>query len=163
MLRSAIRTITSKRPFTSLHRQTAMTTTKYMSGEALAALIKNPDKVAKKDYLVVDVRDDDYEGGNIKGSLNLPSQDFLMNVDTLVKDTKDVKMVIFHCSLSQVRGPKAARIYRETRQNVLGEGESSPTDVFILRDGFSQFQVKYKDDPELVENWDENVWASEWS
>ncbi|KAF9257484.1 Rhodanese-like protein [Marasmius fiardii PR-910] len=139
-----------------------MTAAKYISGEELAALIKNPEKVAKKDYLVVDVRDDDYEGGNIKGSLNMPSKDFLMNVDTLVKDTKDVGTVIFHCSLSQVRGPKAARVYQETRQNVLGKDESS-TNVYILRDGFSQFQVKYKDDPELVENWDENVWASEWS
>jgi rhodanese-related sulfurtransferase len=61
------------------------------------------DKVAKKEFLVVDVRDDDYAGGNIKGSLNQPSGEFLMNVDRLVKQTKDVPMVIFHCALSQIR------------------------------------------------------------
>jgi Cdc25 family phosphatase len=58
-------------------------------------------------------------------------------------------------------------------------GKDIPHEVVILRDGFSQFQVKYKvtysvihssalftfvqDDPELVENWNEEVWASDWS
>jgi Cdc25 family phosphatase len=60
-------------------------------------------KTPQKDFLVVDVRDDDYVGGNIKGSLNVPSNEFLMNVDGLVKQTKDVPMMIFHCALSQVR------------------------------------------------------------
>jgi len=58
---------------------------------------------AKKDFVVVDVRDDDRAGGHIKDSINLPSQDFLMSVDQLVSDTKDVPLVVFHCSLSQVR------------------------------------------------------------
>jgi len=60
-------------------------------------------KEPKKDFLVVDVRDDDFVGGNIKGAVNLPSREFLMNVDGLVKDAKQVPLIIFHCSLSQVR------------------------------------------------------------
>ena len=68
----------------------------------LATLMKSG-KTPNKDFLVVDVRDDDYVGGNIKGCLNLPSRDFLMNVDGLVKQTKEVPLVIFHCALSQVR------------------------------------------------------------
>jgi len=119
-------------------------------------------KTVKKDFVVIDVRDDDYEGGNIKGCLNYPSRQFLLNVDGLIKETKSVPLVIFHCALSQVRGPKAARIYSETRKNVLF-GNDIPHEVAILRDGFSQFQIKFKDDPELVENWDKEVWASEWS
>jgi len=65
--------------------------------------MKSDSKVPKKDFLVVDVRDDDYAGGNIKGSLNQPSSEFLMNVDGLVKQTKEVPLVIFHCALSQAR------------------------------------------------------------
>jgi Cdc25 family phosphatase len=62
------------------------------------------DKAATKDYLVVDVRGDDYLGGNIKNSLNLPSGDvFSSNIDSLVEQTKDVPLVIFHCALSQQR------------------------------------------------------------
>jgi len=134
---------------------------KYITGDELAGIMKS-DKVPNQDYLVVDVRDDDYHGGNIKGALNMPSRHFLMNVDGLVKKAKDVPVVVFHCALSQVRGPKAARIYEETRQNVLSDSNDDHQ-VYVLRDGFSQFQVKYKDDPTLVENWDEDVWASDWN
>lgn len=60
-------------------------------------------KQAKKDFVVVDVRDDDFIGGNIKGAINKPSREFLMNVDGLVKQTKQVPLIIFHCAMSQVR------------------------------------------------------------
>ncbi|KAG6891518.1 hypothetical protein C0992_005052 [Termitomyces sp. T32_za158] len=99
-----------------------------------------------KDFVVVDVRDDDYQGGNIKGAINKPSRDFLTSVDELVKNTKDIPLVI----------------YQETRGNVL-YGKDIPHEVVVLRDGFTRFQEKYKDDPDLVENWDKEVWASEWS
>ncbi|KAJ3764346.1 Rhodanese-like domain-containing protein [Lentinula raphanica] len=140
-----------------------MSSISYITGDELANIMRSG-KTPKKDYLVVDVRDDDYVGGNIVGGLNMPSKEFLMNVDQLVKETKDVPLVVFHCALSQLRGPKAARIYKETRQNVLSEIDStSPTKVLVLRDGFTGFQAKFKDDAELVENWDKDVWASDWS
>ncbi len=60
-------------------------------------------KESKKAFVVVDVRDDDFAGGNIKGAINEPSNGFLMNVDGLVKQTKAVPLIIFHCALSQVR------------------------------------------------------------
>ncbi|KAF5382475.1 hypothetical protein D9615_003021 [Tricholomella constricta] len=129
--------------------------------QELAGIMKS-EKVPNKDFIVVDVRDDDYPGGNIKGSLNKPSSEFLMSVDQLVKETKDVPLVIFHCALSQIRGPKAARIYEETRRNLLQDSDI-PHEVAVLREGFTHFQAKFKDDPALVENWDKDVWASEWS
>jgi len=76
--------------------------TKYITADRLATIIKS-DKVPKKDYYVVDVRDDDWRGGNIKGSSNHPSYSFMDSVNQLVQETKDVPTVIFHCALSQVR------------------------------------------------------------
>lgn len=70
--------------------------------QELAAIIKS-DKVPLKDYLVVDVRDDDYAGGNILKGQNWPSHNFMWKVDELVEKTKDVKTVVFHCALSQIR------------------------------------------------------------
>jgi rhodanese-related sulfurtransferase len=65
--------------------------------------MKDDSKAPKKDFLVVDVRDDDFVGGNVAGAVNKPSAEFLDTVDSLVKDTKDVPLVIFHCALSQAR------------------------------------------------------------
>ncbi|KAJ8468892.1 hypothetical protein ONZ51_g9353 [Trametes cubensis] len=135
---------------------------KYISPDELAAIIKS-DKVPGKDYCVIDVRDDDWAGGNIKGAQNAPSSQFYVHVHDLVQKTKNVPMVVFHCALSQVRGPKAARIYAQARDQLEGDGEDIPHQVLILRGGFSDFQAKYKDDPELVENWSKEVWSNpEW-
>lgn len=125
---------------------------KYISASELANVILS-DKKPWKDYLVVDVRDEDWIGGNIKGSYHAPSKNFLNEVDKLVKDTKDIPMVVFHCRYSQERGPKAARIYEETR-NILHE----PSEAHVLRGGFHHFGEKYKDDPRLVENWRDIIW-----
>ncbi len=70
--------------------------------QELAAIMKS-EKVAGKDYYVVDVRDDDRIGGNIKGSHNAPSSQFYVHVHDLVEKTKDIPTVVFHCALSQVR------------------------------------------------------------
>ncbi|KAL1733691.1 major facilitator superfamily domain-containing protein [Schizophyllum commune] len=102
-------------------------------------------KTPAKDFLVIDVRDDDYAGGNIKGARNYPSREFLLNVDKLVSETKNVPVMVFHCTLSQVRcNPK---IYQETRQNIIDDAPDQ--DVFVLRNGFSDFQIKYKPTPSL--------------
>ncbi|KAI6137863.1 hypothetical protein EDD17DRAFT_1675642 [Pisolithus thermaeus] len=75
---------------------------KYISASELANVIQS-DKKPWKDYLVVDVRDEDWIGGNITGSHNAPSQSFLNEVDKLMKDTKDIPMLVFHCRYSQER------------------------------------------------------------
>jgi Cdc25 family phosphatase len=134
---------------------------KYITGHELAAIIKS-DKVPLKDYLVIDVRDDDYAGGNIPKGQNWPSRNFMWKADELVEKTKDVQMVVFHCTFSQERGPKAARIYEEKRNQLPAQSADSPHEVLVLRGGFSKFQAKYKDDAALVENWDKDVWATDW-
>jgi arsenical-resistance protein 2 len=60
--------------------------------EALQAL-QSPD------LLLVDVRRTDYEGGTIKGSINLPAQSFYMNRGVLLDLCKraGVKRVAFYC------------------------------------------------------------------
>jgi len=132
---------------------------KYITSDELAAIIKS-DKIPLKDYLVVDVRDDDYAGGNILMGQHWPSHNFSWKVNELVENTKSVKTIVFHCALSQIRGPKAARIYEETC-SLRPDSDGKP-EVFVLRGGFRQFQAKYKDDPDLVENLEEEVWETEW-
>lgn len=51
--------------------------------------------------LLVDVRRTDYEGGTVRGSLNLPAQSFYMNRAVLYDLCKraGVKQVAFYCGM----------------------------------------------------------------
>jgi len=121
----------------------------------LASIVKS-DKKPWQDYLIVDVRDSDWKGGNIKGSYHLPSLKFESRVDELVYKTKNIPVVVFHCKFSQQRGPDAARLYDAKRSCQEGE-EHKNQKVYVLQGGFCTFGDLFKDDPTLVENWDENV------
>jgi len=72
---------------------------KHITPQELEALIKSQ----TNDFLVVDVRDDDYRGGNIKGGINIPSEKFLLKLHQLIDDTQNLSKIIFHCTLSQQR------------------------------------------------------------
>ncbi|OCK81248.1 Rhodanese-like protein [Lepidopterella palustris CBS 459.81] len=60
--------------------------------------------------LLIDVRRTDYEGGTIKGSLNMPAQSFYMNRAVLHRlcAKSGIKNVIFYCGSSNGRGPRCA-------------------------------------------------------
>jgi hypothetical protein len=78
--------------------------------QGLSKIIKS-DKRPGRDYLVVDVRDSDFIGGHIPNCRHEPSTTFLDTLDDLVRDTKNVPQVIFHCALSQSRWVTARVLY----------------------------------------------------
>ncbi|KLT45155.1 Rhodanese-like protein [Cutaneotrichosporon oleaginosum] len=123
---------------------------KYINAEEMAAIIKQNPAGVGKEWAVVDVRDDDFAGGNIVGALNYPSDTFMAKIDELVKRMEGVPKVVFHCALSQVRGPKAARRYAEARQLILKD-TAPAQEVLVLREGFTGFQSRYRNDQTLVE------------
>ncbi|RUS14780.1 Rhodanese-like domain-containing protein [Endogone sp. FLAS-F59071] len=128
----------------------------YIESEQVAAMLR--EKAAGKDYLVVDVRDDDFEGGNIPGALNIPSSTLLDRIPNLINDYSKVPTVVFHCAMSQVRGPKSARIYKEA---LLLNGIKTEQQVYVLRGGFDQWQARYKTDPKMIENYRPEFWNAE--
>ncbi|EEQ32900.1 hypothetical protein McanCB56680_004248 [Microsporum canis] len=62
------------------------------------------------DYVLVDVRRVDHEGGTISGSLNLPAQSFYASRPTVYKLLKQagIKKAVFYCGSCNGRGPRAA-------------------------------------------------------
>ncbi|KAI9054418.1 hypothetical protein LZ554_001580 [Drepanopeziza brunnea f. sp. 'monogermtubi'] len=74
-----------------------------------------PSKIA-----IVDVRDDDHIGGHIKHSIHAPSNTLDHKIPELVRKLKDKETVVFHCALSQQRGPSAALRYIRERDRLLG-------------------------------------------
>ncbi|KAI3486731.1 hypothetical protein L1887_49681 [Cichorium endivia] len=122
---------------------------KYVDRDTLAETVrKHAADPAQREVAIVDVRDDDFEGGNIKGARNHPSATFADEVQDLVYGPlKEYKQVIFHCHLSQQRGPKAAGQYAQARQAAEADtekGKLPEQQVLVLRGGFSEFQDKYK-------------------
>lgn len=49
---------------------------------------------------IVDVRDDDFYGGQIIGAQNIPSHKFAGRLPDLIEQTRTKQQVVFHCALS---------------------------------------------------------------
>ena len=131
---------------------------------------------------VVDVRDNDHIGGHIRGSTWVPSSELDYKTPELVRNLKDKEVVVFHCALSQQRGPSAAlRYLREKKRlepetKVVKEGgeevkegdETENTEVqakdakeqkvVVLSGGFTKWQEKYGPDVRLTEGWQKDIW-----
>lgn len=76
----------------------------------------------------------------------------------LIRTLKDKKMVVFHCALSQQRGPSAALRYARAREIALGPVESQNQQVFVLHGGFVEWQQKYGNDLQLTEAYAADIW-----
>ncbi|KAJ2222802.1 Cdc25 phosphatase Ibp1 [Coemansia sp. RSA 1722] len=134
----------------------------YLSADDLAKLVRDPTKIPGTDYLVVDVRDEDYRGGHIKGSINVPAHEISQKAPALVKQYEKVPLMIFHCALSQVRGPKSARIYGDAVKDAfVTASQDSPLfnqEINVLRGGFNSWLYRFKDtEPTLIEAYDASV------
>ncbi|KAL3470155.1 hypothetical protein BJX99DRAFT_251420 [Aspergillus californicus] len=127
-----------------------------MSRDTLSALLlstSTPSKLA-----IIDVRDHDHIGGHIYSSTWVPSATLDHRVAELVRTLQDKEKVVFHCALSQQRGPSAALRYSRERERLLGVEASHSQEVFVLEGGFLQWQEKYGKDVRLTEAYVEDLW-----
>ena len=95
-----------------------------MTREDLSTFLLKP-ITARPSIAVIDVRDDDHAGGHIFSSTHVPSSTLDHKIPELVRTLNGKDIVIFHCALSQQRGPTAARRYAQERARLL----SSTTQV----------------------------------
>ncbi|KAI8330762.1 Rhodanese-like protein [Chlamydoabsidia padenii] len=130
-----------------------------VDGDQVVQLIRDPSKQVGKDYLIIDVRDDDFVGGNIPGALNVPANQLVDAASDLAQTYSNVPVIYFHCALSQVRGPKSARIYNEIR-HLQPSLSSKDQQVYVIRGGFEGWHARYKDEKDLMENYDADRWAN---
>ncbi|KAL8415143.1 hypothetical protein RB594_006105 [Gaeumannomyces avenae] len=134
---------------------------------------------------VIDVRDDDYIGGHIKGCLNYPSHTLDATMPSLVRQLQDKPTVVFHCALSQQRGPGAALRYIREREALLTkskepgitadpaskepdttadpaskEATAPPVQqkVYVLDRGFVGWQEAYGENEALTEGYRKELW-----
>ncbi|OQE32091.1 hypothetical protein PENSTE_c001G04395 [Penicillium steckii] len=127
-----------------------------MNRDALSALLKSTTEADR--LAVIDVRDSDHVGGHIKASNWVPSSTLDVRLPELLRTLKDKEMVVFHCALSQQRGPSAALRYARERERTLSPEEYQKQEVYVLEGGFVQWQEKYGKDEQLTEAYAEDIW-----
>ncbi|KAL8792326.1 MAG: hypothetical protein Q9195_005117 [Heterodermia aff. obscurata] len=86
-----------------------------ISREKLSSLILSPGTASR--LAIVDVRDADHAGGHIVGSIHVPSSSLDYRTPELVRKLAEKELVVFHCALSQQRGPSAALRYLRERES----------------------------------------------
>lgn len=84
---------------------------------------------------------------------------------TLVRNLKDKKTVVFHCALSQIRGPSAALKYLRERDGLLRAMGETPKgaegqEVLVLDGGFQGWQEVYGTDERLTEGYRKELWEN---
>lgn len=130
-----------------------------VSRESLAGLLLSS---PSSNVAIVDVRGADHVGGHIRGSTWAPSNELDSRMPELLQRLKDKDRVIFHCALSQQRGPSAALQYARERERLagklVGEPEIKGQEVCVLVGGFNEWQAKYGDDERLTENYAKDLW-----
>jgi arsenical-resistance protein 2 len=88
----------------------------------------------------------DFDGGHVKGAINVPSEAFAESVDKFIETQLAGKeKVVVHCQLSQKRGPRCAALLQQ-RLAELG----LPQSVVVMKGGFSTYGAMYGSDPALV-------------
>ncbi|OPB44465.1 hypothetical protein A0O28_0027840 [Trichoderma guizhouense] len=101
---------------------------------------------ARKDFLLVDVRRNDWEGGTIATSVNLPAQSFYPTRSGVYQLCKQagIKKVIFYCGWFQ------------DYLNSIGETDMTAA---ILKGGVKGWQKTYNG--QNMDHYDPNAWGSQ--
>ncbi|KAG0139452.1 hypothetical protein CROQUDRAFT_54704 [Cronartium quercuum f. sp. fusiforme G11] len=135
---------------------------KRINGQSLDDLLMGKyEKVISK-VLVIDCRSQyEYEGGHIKGAVNVDSKSVVdqmffgqdgvkMDLDETDDDGKvkkkkveKKKVLVFHCEFSSVRGPATALYLRETDRRLHGTDSKDLmySEVYVLEGGYKAYHV----------------------
>jgi rhodanese-related sulfurtransferase len=113
---------------------------------------------------VIDVRDDDYnENGHITNSIHIPFHEIsttqcLSKLDFILtaliaklpleNTTKKQADLIFHCTRSQIRGPKSASFIEKYLSS---QEKYAAVKVFVLEGGFLKWHDLFGNESGLVE------------
>ncbi|KIW14945.1 hypothetical protein PV08_07732 [Exophiala spinifera] len=126
-----------------------------------------------RDFLLVDVRRNDHEGGTIRSSLNLPAQSLYHGIPTLyaLATAASVPLVVFYCGSCNGRGPRAAGWFADyiddqarTRTQDSTDGETAPQvqqvqmQSAILEGGIKGWVAGGEEYVKLVDGFEREVW-----
>ncbi|KAI9122271.1 hypothetical protein K1719_006960 [Acacia pycnantha] len=107
----------------------------YITGSQLLSIRRQPN------IAIIDVRDDERSyDGHIAGSLHFASDSFSENISNLVQQVKGKDTLVFHCALSQVRGPTCARRLANYLED-FKKDDAGIKNVMVLERGFNGWEA----------------------
>ncbi|XP_014739317.1 PREDICTED: M-phase inducer phosphatase 2-like [Sturnus vulgaris] len=117
---------------------------KYISPGTLAAVLTGHFSSFIESSIVVDCRYPyEYEGGHVKGAVNLPLQrdveEFLLEQPIVPLDASKRVIIIFHCEFSVERGPKMCKFLRERDRSCHEYPWLHYPELYVLKGGYREF------------------------
>lgn len=108
--------------------------------------------------LIIDVRRTDYEGGSIRGSLNIPAQGFWWNRGMLYELAykSDMEWVVFTCGSSSGRGPRCAGWFLDHVRNT---AEDKDMQVMVLDGGVKGWVKAGSQYTQFMDGYREEYWT----
>uniref|UniRef100_A0A2P2QP54 arsenate reductase (glutathione/glutaredoxin) n=1 Tax=Rhizophora mucronata TaxID=61149 RepID=A0A2P2QP54_RHIMU len=107
----------------------------YITGSQLLSLKRRPN------IAIVDVRDDERSyDGHIAGSLHYASSTFTDKISNLLQEVKGKDTLVFHCALSQVRGPSCARRFAHYLEEIKDDA-GGIKNIMVLERGFNGWEA----------------------
>ncbi len=145
---------------------------KYLDPQTLKEWILQGRTNLGSKFVVVDVRGDDHVGGHIINSVHIKSGKFkdessTTTMSSLLHSMRQERQetVVFHCMLSQQRGPSSAVKFMHYLNRKLESSNDEEEIKFIeglqiniLRGGFSSWQSLYGEDINLTANYAKDIW-----
>lgn len=112
----------------------------YITSRTLVQMLNN--EYGVKDVKILDCRfAPEYDGGHIKGALHIFDPCRLK--DMFFSEEPETTAIVFHCELSQNRGPTLAGLFREIDRHLNQYPALSYHQVFILEGGYREFYKRY--------------------
>lgn len=117
---------------------------KYITPDMMVAALNGHFNHLVEQLIVIDCRYPyEFEGGHIKGALNLHQEDqvedFLLK-KPIIPSSKDKRVVlVFHCEFSSERGPRMCRFVRERDRAMNEYPNLHYPELYILKGGYKEF------------------------
>uniref|UniRef100_A0A3B3QBH4 M-phase inducer phosphatase n=1 Tax=Paramormyrops kingsleyae TaxID=1676925 RepID=A0A3B3QBH4_9TELE len=117
---------------------------KYITVETMCALLNGDFSSLVESFVVVDCRYPyEYEGGHIKGALNLPNSDeaveYLLQQRLRPRHPDKRLVLVFHCEFSSERAPRTCRLLRRDDRSVNEYPALYYPELYILKGGYRDF------------------------
>lgn len=113
---------------------------KYITTETLHATISG-EQTCEKNIIIVDCRYPyEYEGGHIKGSMNLYTREQITKQFISAQNVHN-SILLFHCEFSSERAPKLCRYLREQDRSVHSDcyPQLYYPEMYVLHGGYKSF------------------------